>query len=172
MEILVTAAGIGATRGWCAWAGQRVPCALGRAGVRRVKHEGDGATPVGRWPVRHVLYRGDRLDPGPLALPARAIRHRDGWSDDPRDPRYNRAVPLPSRFGHECLWRADRLYDVILVLGYNDAPAVPGRGSAIFLHRARDDLGPTEGCVALRGTDLMRLVGALDASSAVRVREA
>jgi L,D-peptidoglycan transpeptidase YkuD (ErfK/YbiS/YcfS/YnhG family) len=121
--------------------------------------------------VRRVLYRADRLDPGPLALPSRGIRIHDGWSDDPRDPRYNRAVRLPTSFGHERLWRTDRLYDLILVLGYNDAPPVAELGSAIFLHRARDDLAPTEGCVALEMGDLLRMVRSLSARSLVRVRK-
>jgi L,D-peptidoglycan transpeptidase YkuD (ErfK/YbiS/YcfS/YnhG family) len=98
-------------------------------------------------------------------------RRGDGWSDGPRDPRYNRPVPLPHAFGHERLWRADELYDLILVLGYNDDPPVAGRGSAIFLHRARDDYSPTEGCVALGLEDLLHLVADLAARTFVRIRE-
>lgn len=111
------------------------------------------------------------MSPGPLPLPSRAIRLCDGWSDDPQDSRYNRPVVLPSAFSHERLWRADRLYDLVLVLGYNDHPPVAGRGSAIFLHRARDGFAPTEGCVALAWDDLLRLVGALDARTVIRIRE-
>lgn len=170
MRIDVVADAPGAPRGWCVWKDGCAPCALGRAGILRDKREGDGATPAGLWPVRRVLYRADRLNPPPLAMPASAIRWRDGWSDDPRDPNYNRAVRLPRRFGHERLWRADRLYDLVLVLGYNDSPPVPGKGSAIFLHQAREDFAPTEGCVALAQGALLGLVGALDARSFVRVR--
>lgn len=171
MFIEVSPARPGSTQGWCEWPSNRVRCALGRGGIRARKVEGDGVTPAGNWPLRHVLYRGDLLGPGPLPLPARAIRLGDGWSDDPRDPRYNRAIGLPSPFGHERLWRADRLYDLVLVLGYNDDPPVPGRGSAIFLHRARDGFAPTEGCVALEMGDLLELVGALEAETVIRIRE-
>jgi hypothetical protein len=103
-------------------------------------------------------------------LPAHAIRLGDGCSDDPRDPRYNRPVCLPSSFGHELLWRADRLYDLVLVLGYKDDPPVPGPGSAIFLHRARHGFAPAEGCVALEKDDLRRLVGTLEAKTIIRIR--
>jgi L,D-peptidoglycan transpeptidase YkuD (ErfK/YbiS/YcfS/YnhG family) len=171
MLIDVSPTGPGSARGWCRWRGNRVPCALGRGGIRAVKFEGDGATPAGTWPLRHVLYRADRLFPGRFPLPSRAVRRGDGWSDGPRDPRYNRPVPLPHAFGHERLWRADELYDLILVLGYNDDPPVAGRGSAIFLHRARDDYSPTEGCVALGLEDLLHLVADLAARTFVRIRE-
>jgi L,D-peptidoglycan transpeptidase YkuD (ErfK/YbiS/YcfS/YnhG family) len=32
---------------------------------------------------------------------------------------------------------------------------VPGKGSAIFLHLAREDYAPTQGCVALARADLL-----------------
>lgn len=171
MLIDVHPAGPGATRGWCEWPDNRVRCVLGRGGVRRHKREGDGVTPAGVWPLRHILFRGDLFSPGALRVPSRAIRRDDGWSDDARDPRYNRPIRLPSPYGHERLWRGDRLYDLVLVLGYNDAPPVRGLGSAIFFHRARENFSPTEGCVALALPDLVRLVQALDASTAIRILE-
>jgi L,D-peptidoglycan transpeptidase YkuD (ErfK/YbiS/YcfS/YnhG family) len=93
------------------------------------------------------LYRADRM-----ARPvrwARAIRPSDLWSDDPADPRYNQPVRVPHRYSHERLRRADRLYDLVLLTDWNGAPARPGRGSAIFLHRWRRPGAPTAGCVAL-----------------------
>jgi L,D-peptidoglycan transpeptidase YkuD (ErfK/YbiS/YcfS/YnhG family) len=129
-------------------------CAVGRGGLRRAKREGDGATPVGAWPLRRLLYRPDRIAPPDAALPARALGPEDGWCDDPADPRYNTPIALPDPAGHERLWRADGLYDLIVILGHNDDPPVAGAGSAIFLHVARPDYGPTEGCVALALDDL------------------
>jgi L,D-peptidoglycan transpeptidase YkuD (ErfK/YbiS/YcfS/YnhG family) len=127
----------------------RLRCAIGHGGIRRDKAEGDGATPVGRFPLREVLYRADRVSAVETALPLRALSPNDGWCDDPRDPRYNTRIALPSPAHHEELWRTDHLYDVIVVIGYNDAPAVAGKGSAIFLHVASPNFGPTDGCVAL-----------------------
>jgi L,D-peptidoglycan transpeptidase YkuD (ErfK/YbiS/YcfS/YnhG family) len=114
-----------------------------------MKEEGDGATPAGFLPLRRVLYRADRLAPPLAAVPLEPIGPRDGWCDDPRDSAYNRLVRLPYAGRHEELWRRDAVYDVIGVLGWNDSPPVPGRGSAIFLHLATSDRAPTAGCIAL-----------------------
>lgn len=133
-------------------------CALGRGGIREEKVEGDGATPVGRFALRRVLYRPDRLKAPETALPLAPVEPDQGWCDDPADPMYNRQVRLPYRASHERLWRDDRLYDVIVVLGHNDDPPEPGAGSAVFMHVARPDYGPTEGCVALRLPDLLAVL--------------
>jgi L,D-peptidoglycan transpeptidase YkuD (ErfK/YbiS/YcfS/YnhG family) len=137
----------------------RRPCALGRGGVLRDKHENDGATPRGTWPLRQVWYRADRLATPPItSLPIRTIRETDGWCDDVTSPDYNRHVELPHAARHERLWRDDAVYDVIVELGYNDDPPVVPRGSAIFLHIARPGYTPTEGCVALAREDLLALL--------------
>lgn len=152
MDVLVEA------KGWLTWPSGRVRCALGRAGVRVDKREGDGATPIGAFPLREVLYRPDRVPPPATALPVSTIGVDDGWCDDPGNPDYNRPVRLPHAGRHERLWRPDALYDVLVVIGYNDAPPEPGRGSAIFLHLARSDFAATEGCIALALTDLLALL--------------
>jgi L,D-peptidoglycan transpeptidase YkuD (ErfK/YbiS/YcfS/YnhG family) len=150
------------------WAGRRLRCAIGRAGIVRNKREGDGASPAGGWPMREVLFRRDRLDRIETALPVRALEPEDGWCDDPADPLYNRPVRLPYPAHSERLWRADRLYDVVVALGYNDGPVVPGAGSAIFLHVARPGFAATEGCVALALGDLLRVLA--EAAPETRVR--
>jgi len=132
--------------------------ALGRGGVRADKHEGDGATPIGLLPLRSVLYRADRLTAPTCAVPVRTIAPHDGWCDDPAHPAYNQPVPLTINASAEALWRDDPVYDIIGVLGWNDAPVRPGFGSAIFVHVARPDYAPTEGCVALAPDDLRRVL--------------
>jgi L,D-peptidoglycan transpeptidase YkuD (ErfK/YbiS/YcfS/YnhG family) len=135
-------------------------CALGRGGVANPgeKREGDGATPAGTWPLRRLLYRADRLSAPKTELPVAALTPTDGWCDAPGDPAYNRPVTLPYPASAESLWREDGVYDLIVVLGYNDTPVVAGHGSAIFLHVARPDYSPTEGCVALAQADLLALL--------------
>lgn len=135
-----------------------MPCTIGRSGVCPAddKREGDGCTPLGQWPVRGVLLRPGKVSPDGLRLPWRWIREGDGWSDDPADPAYNRPVHLPRRFSAETLLRDDDAYDVIVVLGHNDAPPVPGRGSAIFFHLSEGR--PTAGCVAVEQADMLRLL--------------
>lgn len=145
------------------------PAALGRGGIRALKREGDGGTPLGRFPVRQVLYRADRVARPRTKLPVRAIRDHDGWCDDPADRNYNRLVVLPSRRSAEGLKRADHLYDLVLVLGYNDRPRGRGKGSAIFVHLARPGFSPTDGCIALTRHDLTMLLSELRAGSAIAV---
>jgi L,D-peptidoglycan transpeptidase YkuD (ErfK/YbiS/YcfS/YnhG family) len=135
-----------------------LPCALGRSGVTRRKREGDGASPAGTWPLRHVLYRPDRIDRPVTKLAVQAISPADGWCDDPADPAYNRPVQLPYGASAEALWRDDGLYDVVVVLGYNDDPPRAGLGSAIFFHLATSDLAPTAGCIAVNRTGMLQLL--------------
>lgn len=135
-------------------------CALGRGGIRADKREGDGATPPGRLRITRLLYRADRGARPPGALPAEPIAPADGWCDDPAHADYNRQVSLPHPARHEELWRRDAVYDVIGVLDWNLSPVRPGRGSAIFLHLARPDFAPTEGCVALQDRALRALLAA------------
>ena len=132
--------------------------ALGRGGIRADKHEGDGATPAGILPLRKVLYRADRRPAPACAVAVQPIARSDGWCDDAAHPAYNCPVRLPIDASAEALWRDDPVYDIITVLGWNDAPVVPGRGSAIFLHLARLGFPATEGCVALAPDDLPRVL--------------
>ena len=146
---------------------KRFRASLGRGGRRADKLEGDGATPIGLLPLRQVLYRADRVARPRCTVPVAPLAPGDGWCDDPVDPAYNRPVRLPCNARHEELWRADGLYDIIGVLGWNDRPVVPGRGSAIFLHVAPPDQAPTSGCVALALPDLLAALAA--GLTAVRV---
>ncbi len=145
-------------------------CVLGRAGVVTNKQEGDGGTPAGNLPVRRVLYRADRVAPPRTGVPCSAIQPDDGWCDDPADPAYNRPVKLPHAGSVEALWRDDDLYDILAVLGWNDAPPVAGRGSAIFLHRAPADGAPTAGCIALGPEDLYTVLAACDRHTVITVQ--
>ncbi|MBM9400898.1 L,D-transpeptidase family protein [Gluconacetobacter azotocaptans] len=139
---------------------QKIPAIIGAAGVRRVKEEGDHATPTGILLLRRVMYRADRVPAPVCALPLEPLAPADGWCDDPSHADYNRRVTLPHPARHERMWRDDDVYNIVIELGYNDAPPIPGRGSAIFLHLQSPDGRPTEGCVALREADLRRLLAA------------
>lgn len=155
---------------WARWGERRIRCALGRAGITADKREGDHATPAGSLPMRRVLYRPDREAPPRTRLPLTPIAPADGWCDAPQDPAYNRPVRLPHPASAETLWREDGLYDLLIVLGWNDDPVMPGRGSAIFLHLMAPDGGRTEGCIALQRPDLLSVLAEADAASRVVVR--
>ena len=131
-------------------------CQLGKGGVLPAadKREGDGASPAGDWPLLFVLYRPDRRGAPVTALPVVPLRAGDGWCDAPDHPLYNQPVRRPFRASHEALWRDDRLYDVIVVLGHNLSPVSPGAGSAIFWHLTHPEGRPTQGCIALDPADM------------------
>ncbi len=143
--------------------------ALGRGGLKAFKREGDGATPIGSLPLRGVLYRADRLARPRTALPLRAIGAFDGWCDDPSDRNYNRLVRLPYRRSAETMMRDDGLYDVLLVLAYNERPRVRGRGSAIFAHLAHPGYAPTDGCIAFSREDMAAVLAQVRKGSAFLV---
>ncbi|HEX4097442.1 MAG TPA: L,D-transpeptidase family protein [Caulobacteraceae bacterium] len=151
--------------------GRKVRCALGRSGVApaAAKREGDGKTPLGEWPLRRVLYRADHGGAPQTALETHTIMPDDGWCDAPDDPSYNRPIRLPYPASAERLWRDDRLYDLVVVLGHNDDPVTPGRGSAIFLHLASHDYRTTEGCMAIRRPDLEALLRSAKPGDALRI---
>jgi L,D-peptidoglycan transpeptidase YkuD (ErfK/YbiS/YcfS/YnhG family) len=150
----------------------RFPCALGRSGGRVRKREGDGATPIGRWALRKVLYRPDHLRHPRTALAVGIISKLDGWCDAAPDRNYNRRVRHPYAASAERLWRQDELYDVLVVLGYNERPRMRGRGSAVFMHVARPGYAPTEGCIALARAHLLRLIEHVSPQARVGVRDA
>lgn len=152
--------------------GRTVRCALGKAGVivAADKREGDNRSPVGVWMIRQVLYRPDVYPDGPTtALPVEAMAPDDGWCDAPGDPAYNRPVKLPYPASAERLWRDDHVYDLVGILAHNDDPPVPGMGSAIFLHLAREDYSGTEGCVALAREDLEALLAMAMPGDAIEI---
>jgi L,D-peptidoglycan transpeptidase YkuD (ErfK/YbiS/YcfS/YnhG family) len=160
---------IAADQGWARvgpdrvlWLGREAwRCALGRGGLRANKAEGDGATPIGALPLRRVFYRADRVARPACLVPVEPLAPEDGWCDDPAHADYNRHIRLPHPARHEALWREDGLYDIIGVLGWNDAPVIRNRGSAIFLHLARPDLAPTDGCIALEERDIRAVLARL-----------
>lgn len=145
-------------------------CALGRGGYTDAKREGDGATPLGRFPLRRVLYRADRITEPACGLPTTAIKENDGWCDDPDDPNYNQPVKHPYVSSAEELWREDTCYDIVVVLGHNDDPIIPGAGSAIFLHVAKDNFSATEGCVAMRIEDLRSVLSGCKLGAAISIQ--
>ncbi len=152
----------------CRFLGRLIPCTIGRSGVTRDKREGDGATPVGIHRIVGASYRADRvaITCGAAPFPVKATRHGDIWSDDNADPAYNHGLHSPNHpWSHERMWRGDPLYDFVLMTDWNWPDAVPGKGSAIFIHRWRKPGHPTEGCVGFDPLTLQWIAGRLTARS-------
>lgn len=171
MDLSVLADSQHPTRGILKCGAHQYPCALGRSGVSADKKEGDGATPVGTFPLRQVFFRAERIDPPATKLHTSPIDPNDGWCDAPDHPRYNQLVRMHFEASAEYLWRDDVVYDLIVVIGYNDAPTVSGKGSAIFMHVAKPDFAPTEGCVALQRDDLIEVLRHLDSKSTITISQ-
>jgi L,D-peptidoglycan transpeptidase YkuD (ErfK/YbiS/YcfS/YnhG family) len=152
------------------WPGGSTRAAVGRAGVAANKKEGDGTTPSGTYPLVAAFYRADRIAAPHSGLLLRALAPGDGWVDDPADHSYNRLVSLPYPAHAEQMWLQDAVYDLLVVIGYNMDPVVPGAGSAIFLHIARPDFSPTAGCIAVERNVLVRLMPLLGFGSTIRIR--
>lgn len=146
-------------------------CLIGKAGfiAADAKREGDMATPVGAWQLRHCYYRPDRMPVPDTALPVTPLTADMGWCDDVGDPAYNRLVERPYPGRHEVLWRDDALYDLLVVIGHNDSPPVPHLGSAVFLHLHEDDTAHTAGCVAVKRIDMLTLLSAADTGTVLQI---
>jgi L,D-peptidoglycan transpeptidase YkuD (ErfK/YbiS/YcfS/YnhG family) len=155
------------SRGWLCAGHFALPIALGRAGIKANKREGDGATPRGRFRLVRLWWRADRATAPRTGLPIRRISPHDAWCEDPADRRYNR--PVPARKGADRLWRDDHLYDFIIELDHNTRPRIAGRGSAVFIHVSRENSGPTAGCVALEAKQLKALLSRLGPGTQIEI---
>lgn len=145
-------------RGWLIAEGRTIAVALGRGGIRANKREGDGGTPRGIFRPVRLWWRSDRHPRPRTFLPARAITSTDAWCEDPADRRYNQPIRLRGSATGDRLTRDDHLYDFIIEIDHNTRPRIAGRGSAVFLHLARDNFGPTAGCVAMTRPAMLRLL--------------
>jgi L,D-peptidoglycan transpeptidase YkuD (ErfK/YbiS/YcfS/YnhG family) len=145
-------------QGWLTADGMTIPVALGRGGIRANKREGDGGTPRGVFHPRKLWWRADRHTRPRSFIAARAIRPEDAWCEDPNDRHYNRAIRLTREEAGDRLTRKDHLYDFIVEIDHNTRPRVAGRGSAVFLHLARENFGPTAGCVSMTPSAMLHLL--------------
>ncbi|WND03394.1 L,D-transpeptidase family protein [Temperatibacter marinus] len=138
----------------------KAKCSSGKKGF--IPHldgkEGDQMTPAGTYTVRQVFYRPDRISHPHTKVKIDPLSPDLGWCDDPHHKFYNKLVRLPFSSSHEKLWREDHVYDIIVVISHNDDPVVPFAGSAVFMHLARDDFSPTEGCIAMRLDSMLKFL--------------
>jgi L,D-peptidoglycan transpeptidase YkuD (ErfK/YbiS/YcfS/YnhG family) len=156
--ITIRAAAGNPRRGWLTAGGRTIPVALGRGGIQANKREGDSGTPKGTFYPRKLWWRADRHPQPRTFLPVRAIAAADAWCEDPNDRHYNRPVRLDRDCGGDRLRREDHLYDFIIEIDHNFRPRIAGRGSAVFLHLARDNFAPTAGCVSMTKSAMLHLL--------------
>jgi L,D-peptidoglycan transpeptidase YkuD (ErfK/YbiS/YcfS/YnhG family) len=157
-------------QGWLIAGPWRIKVALGRAGIRANKREGDGATPAGRYRLVRLWFRHDRAPRPSTLLPVRAIGPADAWCENATDRRYNRAITLRPGEAGDRLHRLDALYDMVIEIDHNARPRVARRGSAVFIHVARAGLGPTAGCIAMPAPTLRHLLSRLSPRTLITIR--
>jgi L,D-peptidoglycan transpeptidase YkuD (ErfK/YbiS/YcfS/YnhG family) len=156
-------------QGWLLAGPRPIKVAIGRAGIKANKREGDGATPVGRYRLVRLWWRADRIPRPRTLLPTRAITAADGWCEDPCDRRYNRPIRMRPGEPGDRLRRSDALYDLIIEIDHNQRPRIAGRGSAVFIHVARADMTPTAGCVSMPTATLRRLLARLGPATTITI---
>lgn len=168
-EITIRTAAGNRQRGWLQLDGRAIPVALGRGGIRTDKREGDGGTPRGVFHPVRLWWRADRHARPRTALPARRITAADAWSEDPTERRYNQPIQIRDGESGDRLKREDHLYDFIIEIDHNTRPTIPGRGSAVFLHLARDNFAATAGCVGMRREAMLRLLARLGPKTRIMI---
>jgi L,D-peptidoglycan transpeptidase YkuD (ErfK/YbiS/YcfS/YnhG family) len=144
-------------------------CALGKAGIKRKRKEGDNITPKGTFKITKIYYRPDKIKNIKISVRKIKIKKNMGWCDDPKSRNYNKQIKLPSKFSHEKLYRKDSLYDLFLVLDYNTNPVIKNKGSAIFLHITKGSYKKTKGCIALKRGDLIQLVSEIRKNTKIKI---
>jgi L,D-peptidoglycan transpeptidase YkuD (ErfK/YbiS/YcfS/YnhG family) len=147
----------------------RFRCALGKTGIGKKKIEGDNITPKGLYKIVKIYYRKDRIKKISSKFELIKITKNIGWCDDPNSEKYNQIINLPTKYGYEKLYRKDNIYDLILVLNYNMNPVVKNKGSAIFIHIAKKEYQPTQGCIALKKDNLVKLISKINKNIKIKI---
>jgi len=144
-------------------------CALGKAGIKKKKKEGDNITPKGEFKIIKIYYRNDKIKNITTSIKKIKIKRSTGWCDDQNSKFYNKQIKLPSKFSHEKLYRNDNLYDLILVSNYNMNPIIKNKGSAIFIHVAKNSYEKTKGCIALKKEHLIKLLSQIKKDTKIKI---
>jgi L,D-peptidoglycan transpeptidase YkuD (ErfK/YbiS/YcfS/YnhG family) len=147
----------------------KIKCSIGKRGIKVKKSEGDQITPKGKFKIISFLYRKDRIPNIKSRIIKKPIKKNMGWCDDPNSKYYNKLIKFPFKHSAEKLYRKDATYDLILVLNYNLNPIVRGKGSAIFIHVAKKNYKKTLGCIAVRKSDLKKIVKEINKSTIVNI---
>ena len=144
-------------------------CALGKAGIGKKKQEGDNVTPSGTFKIVKIYYRSDRVKKISSKFRQIEITKNMGWCDDPNSKNYNQLINLPSKYNHEKLFKKTNIYDLIIVLNYNMKPVIKNKGSAIVIHVAKKKYQPTQGCIALKKNNLLKLLSKISKNIKIKI---
>ena len=147
----------------------KLKCSVGKSGISYKKKEGDNKTPRGKFKFEYILYRKDRIPNLKTKLKKIVICKKMGWCDDPSSKYYNQIIKLPFKSSAEKLWLKDNIYDIIIIIDYNINPVIKFKGSAIFLHLAKNTYQSTKGCVAINKDDMKLLIGKINKRTKLQI---
>jgi L,D-peptidoglycan transpeptidase YkuD (ErfK/YbiS/YcfS/YnhG family) len=147
----------------------KVKCAVGKRGIGHKKKEGDLITPIGIFKIKFILFRKDRIRSFKTSVKKISLNKKLGWCDDPKSKKYNKLIKHPFKNSYEKLYRKDNIYDLILVLNYNMNPIKKNKGSAIFIHVAKRNFNRTEGCIAIKKNELLKIIKDLKKETKVKI---
>ncbi len=130
------------------------------------KREGDGRAPAGIFSLSGAFgYAPDR-ECSWIKLPYREATPTLKCIDDLKSRHYNRLVNAgeePKDWSScEEMRRADDQYRLGIVVDHNADPAIPGRGSCIFIHIWQGPAKGTAGCTAMAPEGVETLLRWLD----------
>tara|TARA_B100000963_G_scaffold61888_1_gene49932 strand:+ start:1190 stop:1687 length:498 start_codon:yes stop_codon:yes gene_type:complete len=146
----------------------KVKCAVGKRGIGYKKREGDLTTPVGLFKIKFIFYRKDRVKLL-TKLNKKVIKKNMGWCDDPKSKMYNKLIKLPFNYSHEKLYKKENIYDIILVIDYNMNPVKKNKGSAIFIHIAKKNYKKTEGCIAIKKKEFLKILKVIKPNTKIKI---
>ena len=144
-------------------------CALGKAGIKEKKFEGDNITPRGKYRIIKVFYRSDRIKNLITRITKIKIKKNMGWCDDFKSKDYNKLIKIPFKYSYEKLFRTDRIYDLVILINYNYKPIIRNKGSAIFLHIAKKNYQKTAGCIALKKKHLLKILSNIKKNEKIKI---
>ena len=146
----------------------KVKCAIGKRGIDFKEKEGDLITPRGQFKIKFILFRNDRVKIK-TKLKKKIIKKNMGWCNDPKSKAYNKLIEIPFKYSHEKLYKKENVYDIILVLNFNMNPVKRNKGSAIFIHVAKKNYKKTEGCIAIKKHQLLKIIKEVNSNTKIKI---
>jgi D-alanyl-D-alanine dipeptidase len=130
------------------------------------KHEGDGKAPAGVFPLDTAFGFASRDSMRAVKLPYVQLLPTTDCVDDTASVNYNTVVDKTSvprvDWNSAEHMREVAQYKIGVIVGYNAAPPVKGRGSCIFLHIWTGPVSHTAGCTAFDEAKLREVMMWLD----------
>ena len=147
----------------------KLKCSIGKSGLNNSKKEGDFSTPKGLFKLGMLYYRKDRIKKIKCKIRKKIIEKNMGWCDDIKSKKYNKQVYFPFRYRAEKIYRKDSIYDIFIIIKYNQSPVIKGQGSAIFLHLTNKYYKPTKGCVAVQKKDFLKILPIINKNTKILI---